>query len=250
MAVQRRERPLTVKQSKFIDAYTTPPTEGNGVESARAAGYTGSYGALGAMATNLLKNPKIRIPINARLAEGAKDGIRDRNYRLKGYADRHAVFMSIVRDRANSPQFSVEPGASSGFMTRKIKRTRWYDPKTGELKNETEETEYRFDAGLARAVLDLEKQAAIELGEFAEKREVYGANGQPLAIFEVQVNKQVRPPDDLDVIEAESRFVEMGEGPIVPTPRVVSERDEPDPVENDTMFTGWGRAGILSDDDD
>lgn len=53
---------LTAKQQAFIHAYCTNGF--NGVRAARAAGYSGSYSALGVAAHDNLKNPKIRVAID------------------------------------------------------------------------------------------------------------------------------------------------------------------------------------------
>lgn len=52
---------LTPRQRKFAEVY-----EGNGVEAARVAGYTGSPGTLAVTAYHLLRLPKVRELISAR----------------------------------------------------------------------------------------------------------------------------------------------------------------------------------------
>lgn len=61
---------FTPRQSAFIDNYTgrnDPELTGNGVKSAKAAGYQGEYHTLGVTARQLLKQPKIIAEIRRRL---------------------------------------------------------------------------------------------------------------------------------------------------------------------------------------
>lgn len=55
------ELTLNARQQKFVDLY-----DGNGTESARKAGYTGSDSVLGKTAHDLLRNPKIKTALKAR----------------------------------------------------------------------------------------------------------------------------------------------------------------------------------------
>lgn len=55
------KKDLTEKQKAFVEAYM-----GNGVEAARAAGYAGSYDTLGATASRLLKDHRIKKAIEAK----------------------------------------------------------------------------------------------------------------------------------------------------------------------------------------
>jgi phage terminase small subunit len=59
--VNMNERSFTDRQARFIAFY-----EGNGVETARKAGYTGTYSTLGKTAHDLLKIPKIVQAIRER----------------------------------------------------------------------------------------------------------------------------------------------------------------------------------------
>jgi phage terminase small subunit len=53
---------LTGKQQAFVNAYVANGF--NGVRAARAAGYSGSYSALGVIAHDNLKNPKVRAELD------------------------------------------------------------------------------------------------------------------------------------------------------------------------------------------
>lgn len=62
--------PLTIKQQKFVDAYMA--TNGNGVESARQAGYKGDDRTLRNVASENLTKPNIGQAIRERQMEQAK----------------------------------------------------------------------------------------------------------------------------------------------------------------------------------
>jgi phage terminase small subunit len=59
---------LTIKQKLFCSFYLE---SWNGVQSAKAAGYSGSYSALGVTSHRLLKNTKIKAEIARRLTAAA-----------------------------------------------------------------------------------------------------------------------------------------------------------------------------------
>ena len=72
-------RPLTIKQKRFVDAYTGP-ARGNGTEAARLAGYAGSEKTLGVVAVENLAKPRIQDAIGAALStedEAAEDVRRE-----------------------------------------------------------------------------------------------------------------------------------------------------------------------------
>lgn len=73
---------LTLKQQKFIEAY-----DGNAIDAARKAGYSGSYSSLGVQAHDNLKNPKIVAAIQQRNAEKLNKTIATREERQKFWSD-------------------------------------------------------------------------------------------------------------------------------------------------------------------
>ena len=61
---------MTPKQERFVQEYCA--NGGNGVEAARAAGYGGDYNALGVMAHENLRKPKIQSAIETFKAKTAE----------------------------------------------------------------------------------------------------------------------------------------------------------------------------------
>ena len=62
------ENKLTQKQRLFVEAYIGP-TNGNGREAARSAGYSGDDNALSSRAFELMRNPKIAELIGVRVQD-------------------------------------------------------------------------------------------------------------------------------------------------------------------------------------
>lgn len=76
------DRELTPRQKKFIEVYN-----GNGTEAARQAGYKGSDDVLGKTAYDLLRNPRIKKIIDARLSKEIKAIIATRTERQEFWSN-------------------------------------------------------------------------------------------------------------------------------------------------------------------
>ena len=90
---------LTPKQQAFVDAYT-----GNGTDAARAAGYTGTDGALAVSASKLLKLPKVREAIDARRARENSGLIASRAERQEFWTKVMKAEESEMRDRLKASE--------------------------------------------------------------------------------------------------------------------------------------------------
>lgn len=90
---------LTPKQQAFVDAYT-----GNGTDAARAAGYTGTDGALAVSASKLLKLPKVREAIDARRAKENSGLIASRAERQEFWTKVMKAEESEMRDRLKASE--------------------------------------------------------------------------------------------------------------------------------------------------
>lgn len=72
-------RNLTIKQKRFVDAYTGP-ARGNGTQAARLAGYAGTENTLAVVARENLRKPQIQDAIGVALStegEAAEDVRRE-----------------------------------------------------------------------------------------------------------------------------------------------------------------------------
>lgn len=71
----------------------------------------------------------------------------------------------VIDDRAADPSMANVPGGDTGLIVREVKGI-----GTGDNFERIEV--YRFDAAILKSLLDIEKQAAIELGQWGERVEV------------------------------------------------------------------------------
>lgn len=114
--------------------------------------------------------PKFQARVKEILAKTAdslqKKGIRDKERRL-AKLDRLARRIELVM-RERAADMADVPGGQSGLLVR--------DYKGGQIMTEI----YKFDAAMAKEYREAMKQAAIELGEWTEKRELSGTEGAPL----------------------------------------------------------------------
>lgn len=85
-------KPFPIKVRKFIEVY-----DGNGTQSARAAGYKGSDNVLAVTATRMLRNPKIKEAIEARQKKQIKTLIATRT-------DRQAFWTNVMNSSSEEMQ--------------------------------------------------------------------------------------------------------------------------------------------------
>ena len=101
--------------------------------------------------------------------------IANRNRRVRWLNDRVERMHSVIRDRAADPLMQDVPGGKTGLMVRTMKGV-----GAGPAAQVVEE--YAVDTGLLKELREHEKQAAQELGQWVEKKEVEG--GLTLGIVE------------------------------------------------------------------
>ena len=117
-AVPPEDRPLTAKQQSFVDWYYADIVNGNGVQAAIRAGYTGSYNTLCQAASENLRKPNVKKALEKRRAEMSAQAdvtvegtlrkiteIRERALESGQYsaaakcAEMHAKFLKMLTDR-------------------------------------------------------------------------------------------------------------------------------------------------------
>jgi hypothetical protein len=103
-----------------------------------------------------------------------------RHRRVKALDRRWRKMKRVMAQRAAAPEMATVPGGTTGLLVRKVK-------SMGAGENAREVEEFEVDTGLLKELRELEKQAAQELGQWAEKRELSGPNGQPVAFVEVRL---------------------------------------------------------------
>ena len=100
--------------------------------------------------------------LQSAIADGiVKLAVTDRNARLTALQERQDALRSIVKARAADPNNQSAPGANTGYMVRNVKQIGGGD--TAQVVEE-----FVLDTGLLRELREIEKQAAIECGDWFE----------------------------------------------------------------------------------
>jgi hypothetical protein len=133
-----------------------------------AAGY--EKAGASANAARLIRNPtvswrvnELRNEIAAKFRQSREERLSSLQQRIDGYNERRQKLLAVIGERAMAGWNA--PGASTGLLTREVK-------SIGAGKTFKEIEEFRVDIPLLRELRDIEKQAAIELGQWTEKRDV------------------------------------------------------------------------------
>jgi ParB-like chromosome segregation protein Spo0J len=120
-----------------------------------------------------------------------RKGIAHKQNRIDGYVDRHNRMRRVLDARAELYR-DVPGGGETGLLVRRVNLIKVYESSESRPpENDADENlypaktwitveEFAIDAALLREMRDLEKQIAVELGEWTEKREHTGADGAAL----------------------------------------------------------------------
>ena len=122
--------------------------------------------------------------------------ITRRRRRVAALQGRWEKLQAIVEQRAGC--FGDDaPGADTGLLVRQYRSIRSGTSESGDPEYETV-TEWVLDAPLLKELRETEKQAAQEVGQWTEKREVVGPGGGPIEVVFRYVNdwrgQGLRPP--------------------------------------------------------
>lgn len=101
-----------------------------------------------------------------------KRGIIEKQNRLDALNDRWQRMTRVIEQRA-TVYAGIQAGGNTGLLVKQIKGI-------GKGEDFQVVEEYAVDTGLLKEMREHEKQAAQELGEWTEKREVTGKNGEDL----------------------------------------------------------------------
>jgi hypothetical protein len=117
--------------------------------------------------------------------------------RVAEYALRHERMHSVIEKRAAAG--GDAPGADTGLLVKSFKAI-------GSGESAYAAVEWSVDTGLLREMRELEKQAAQDLGQWAEKKEHSGPNGGPIPIqaIEVVLQNEVTAEVTVEVVEGEA----------------------------------------------
>lgn len=110
-------------------------------------------------------------------------GIARRAKRVQTLEDQWEKMKQVIRERAVDPVMDDVAGGKTGLLVRTEK-------SIGSGPGAKIVEEFAVDTGLLKELREHAKQAAIELGQWTEKRELSNAEGNP---FEIRVVEVVRP---------------------------------------------------------
>lgn len=171
-------RGLSLKQERFIAAYLGP-ARGNATEAARQAGYKGNAETLAEVGRQNLGKPGIAAVLATARAVIRAEGIANKQNRIDRLNDDWRRMQTLRDARAEagkarrvreeqavlSPE-DVAAGTETGLLVRQEKPT-----LHGTI------VEYAFDRALLAELRAHEEQAAKELGQWTEKRELSADEG-------------------------------------------------------------------------
>jgi len=106
-------------------------------------------------------------------AQAMEHGIARRAVRLGVLQEAHNHLLQVIEDRAAAPEMQGVPGGKTGLLIRTEKVIGF-----GESARTIEE--FTFDRAVLQELRAIQEQAAKELGQFVEKRELTGKDGGPL----------------------------------------------------------------------
>jgi hypothetical protein len=102
-------------------------------------------------------------------------GVARMERRLDALNDRWNRMRQVIDDRAIDPKMQAVPGGTTGLIAHNIKGVgRGEDFQLVDV--------YEVDTGLLRELREHEKQAAQELGQWLEKREITGDDKAPVIV--------------------------------------------------------------------
>ncbi|SRR5579885_2187212 len=138
-----------------------------------------------------LKKWKARPEFAARVAEIVSAtraavqarGIAEKQNRLAALNDRWGRLQQIIRERGGDPAMATVPGGQTGLLVRELKAM-------GTGADMTLVEEFHLDAALLKEAREHEKQAAIELGQWTERKDVT-SGGQAIA-FTIEIDSRAR----------------------------------------------------------
>jgi len=125
------------------------------------------------------------------LAALKAEGIANRQNRIDGYNDRYRRLEEVIADRAADPTMAAVPGGKTGLLAREVKFVVVYEAKRPEGAEPAAPTAlfpakykepvevYTVDTGTLKELRAVAQQAAQDLGQWTEKRELSGGDGEP-----------------------------------------------------------------------
>lgn len=99
--------------------------------------------------------------------EAVSSGLAQRATRIALKSERHDLLRQVIAERGEEAEMQNIPGGKTGLLVR-------------EYKGSDFRPVYKVDTGTLKEMRDLEREIAIELGQWTEKKELTGAGGADL----------------------------------------------------------------------
>lgn len=119
-----------------------------------------------------------------------RTGIAVQANRIKAQDERWRKMKQVVAERAVDPELANVAGGTTGLLTKTLKCI-------GGGENAQIIEEYVVDTGLLKAISDVEKQAAQEVGQLVQKSEVSGPDGGSIPLT-LAILDAIRPDAQTD----------------------------------------------------
>lgn len=105
------------------------------------------------------------------------EGIANKRNRMAGYQQRWELLEQVRRERGDDPTMAQVAGGKTGLLVRDIKLVKHIDEtdeETGQRIWQKEYEVFAVDVPMMREWREIEKQMAIETGEWEEKQKLSG----------------------------------------------------------------------------
>jgi len=182
MATRKRQPKTTQKVTGFkwderrnLAAQKVAEGEQNVDEIAKACGVTRK--ALWEWRQHPDFAARVEQIIEEQAAKLLREGIRRKENRLRNLQARVDKMLTLIEERAKEMDGEIA-GGGTGLLVRD------YKGKDADIPI------YKFDAAVVKELREHERQAAQELGEWTEKREITGKDGKPLTVERVREMSQ------------------------------------------------------------
>lgn len=101
--------------------------------------------------------------------EAFNEGLARRAVRLREKMARHSLLKQVISERGQAEDMQGVAGGKTGLLVK-------------DYKGQSERAVYKTDVALLKELRDLEREIAIELGQWAERREVSGPDGGAIPV--------------------------------------------------------------------
>ena len=156
------------------------------------------------------KHPDFQVRIaeivEAERAAVLARGIAEKQNRVNELVDLYGRLKRTIEGRAADPSLAEIPGGREGMIVARPVMTKIYGEidATGHFRSLGESEliyEYGVDTGTLKEMRDTMKQAAQELDQWTEKREVTGKGGGPIEVRDVRPDLSKLSIEELTALE-------------------------------------------------